>query len=337
MDINSTLLNNDLVEIAEKAGATFRKAGHELRSACPLHHGGNRDAFAVYTDEHGKQKWRCFSGPCGGGDIYDFVQAWQNTDFVGAYQYLGGETNPDPGEIARAAEIREQRARVAKEEKEREHNRALQDLQTARLWEAYHHNLNERTRELWRGRGVIDSYQDYWCLGYNPEFVINWEGGRHCTPTLTIPIQSTPGEVINIRHRLLNPPTPNDKYRPDRPGLQSAPFIAYTQLGFETDPILVVEGEIKSMITFQTIYRDGVTTQVIGIPGKTQFRSLVDRLQGHDCYICFDPDADEQALEAARAVKGKIITLPMKIDDAILAGALDRRSLQLRMKSARKV
>ncbi len=48
------------------------------------------------------------------------------------------------------------------------------------------------------------------------------------------------------------------------------------------------------------------------------------------------PDADAQAEQAAREVGGKVMTIPMKIDDAILAGCLDRRSLYLRMKAARK-
>lgn len=337
MDINGTLLKVDLVEIAEQAGAHFHQANGEWRSACPLHQGDNSNAFAVFTGEDGKQRFVCFSGGCGTGDVFDFVMEWKGCSFVDAYHWLGGTDNIDPAEITRAAELREQRARQAKEEKEREHAKALADLKTARSWEAYHANLTDKSRDLWRKRGLHDEFIDWWQLGYCPTFTINYEGARWVTDTLTIPIMDTSGDVVNVRHRLLSPPEPKDKYRPERPGLPTTPFIAYAALGYDTSKILVVEGEIKAAVTFQTIWSDNNSVQVIGIPGKNQFAKIADSLVGRDVYICFDPDAEEQAAMAAKKVGGRYFTMPMKIDDAITAGALDANGIRRLMHSARRV
>jgi hypothetical protein len=340
MDINGTILKNDLIDIAERAGANFHHAGREQRSACPLHGGNNINAFAVYMDDTGKQRWKCFTGSCGSGDMYDFVMAWQGIDFVGAYRFLGGEQHPDPAKVTAAAHERAEHARVCAEEKANEYLRTLTDLRNAKTWLAYHQQLDQKpdARELWRKRGVPDDWQNFWQLGYCSSFTAGFDGGAWLTPTLTIPVFDPEWNVMNIRHRLLNPPKPNDKYRPERPGLQAAPYIAYPSLGWDTDPIFVVEGEVKSMITFLTMWRkDEPAFQVIGIPGKNQFRGIVDQLQGHDVYICFDPDATQQAAEAARMVKGRYCTFPMKIDDAINAGALDKDGITRLMKMGRKV
>lgn len=343
MDINGILLKNDLLVWAERAGAQFHKSGSEWRSCCPLHGGNNNDAFAVYNDK-GKQRWKCFTGDCGHGDVFDFVMKWQSLpDFMAAYNFLGGDKTPDPLTIARNAEAQAQRAIEAMQAEIDRAQRTLEELRHAQAWLSYHRNLLECTdaRQLWRQRGLPDEWQDWWKLGYCPSFPVGTEAGRWLTPSLTIPVfgvhdGSDEWPVMNVRHRLLNPPKPNDKYRPERPGLQSTPYIANPYSGFDTDPILVVEGEIKAMVTFKTIWANGETIQVIGIPGKTQFRSIVDQLAGHDVYILFDPDAGKQAEEASLQVSGKYITFPMKIDDAINAGALDRAGIKRLLNMGRK-
>lgn len=338
MDLTGTKLRSNLLEWAEKAGAHFHKAGHEWRSACPLHGGNNNDAFAIYS-ERGEQKWKCFTGPCGQGDIYDFISRWQNCDLPEAYRMLGGEEQPDPQAIARAAAEQARRAEIALQEQIEKAQRALDELQRARKWLAYHAELtgNEQARRLWAERGIPQDWQDFWELGYCKDFAISAGDGLHHTPTLAIPIKDCEWNVVNVRHRLLNPLKPGDKYRPDRPGLPAMPFMAHPGVALNADRILIVEGEIKSMVTYRTLYTgEDKTPQVIGIPGKTQFKNIAASLQGHDVWICLDPDAGQEAQEAARMIGGKIITLPMKIDDAILAGELDRNALAWRMATARK-
>lgn len=338
MNLIETKMRSNLLEWAEKAGAKFHRAGHEWRSACPLHGGNNNDAFAVYT-ENGAQKWKCFTGPCGQGDIYDFITLWQSCDLQAAYQMLGGDTQPDPAAVARAAAEQARRAEIALKDQIERAQRALHELQQAQSWLAYHEEAkgNQQARQLWERRGIPQAWQDFWELGFCKDFAISSGDSLHHTPTLTIPIKDCQWNVVNVRHRLLNPVKPNDKYRPDRPGLPAAPFMAHPGISLNNDRILVVEGEIKSMVTYQTMYTsEDKTPQVIGIPGKTQFRHIAEALKGHDVWICFDPDAGKEALEAARMVNGKIITLPMKIDDAILARELDATALAWRMATARK-
>ena len=47
------------------------------RCACPLHGGDNKDAFSVASDG---QSWKCFTGDCGGGDIFSFVEKFEGID-----------------------------------------------------------------------------------------------------------------------------------------------------------------------------------------------------------------------------------------------------------------
>lgn len=342
IDIDGAVTNNDLLALVEKAGAQMQKVSSEWRGACPLHGGDNNNAFAVYHKD-GKDRWRCFTGPCGGGDILDFVMKWQGfKDFMDAYHYLEGDISPDPQLVAQHAAEKAARVIAEMEAQITRAQNVLNELRHAQTWLTYHQQLIARPdhRELWRRRGVSDAWQDFWKLGYCPSFAVGSGDERITTPSLTIPVfgaaQGDDWPVMNVRHRLLNPPKPNDKYRPDRPGLQVAPYIANPYSGWDTDPVLVLEGEIKTMVTFSAFWQEGETIQIIGIPGKTQFRSIADHLRGHDVYICFDPDASEQAHEAAHIVGGKAITFPMKIDDAINAGALDKAGIKRLLRMGRK-
>jgi DNA primase len=44
---------------------------NQLRSTCPIHNGDNPTAFAYDLEKH---LWMCFTGDCGGGDIFDLVE-----------------------------------------------------------------------------------------------------------------------------------------------------------------------------------------------------------------------------------------------------------------------
>lgn len=334
-DINTVLAKNDLLQVAERAGARFHHTGGEYRSFCPLHGGNNPTGFAVYTRD-GKQQWTCFSGDCGTGDVIDFVMRHHRCDFVRACEILGGDSKPDPESVRQAAVERAERAARNLEEQIRRAQDALTDLRSAQAWVAYHDELegNENARRLWRERGVPDDWQNYWQLGYSAGFPVATKDGRWITPTLTIPIFGAGWEVLTIRHRLLNPPTPNDKYRPERPGLSAHPFLGDPDRGLDHHRILVVEGEIKGMVAYLTL--DDPDIQVIGIPGKSWFPHIADQLKGHDVTICFDPDADQEALGAAKSVGGKVVRIAMKVDDAINAGAIDQKLLMSLLAWARK-
>lgn len=334
MNVEALITSVDLVVEAEKAGAQLRQVSGRWSGCCPIHRGDNRTAFSIFDDGR-KQRWHCFSKDCGGGDVIDFVMKAYHKNFKQAVEYLGGGVLSD-AETTQAAEERRRRAEEYAQQKRTEFQQALSQLRSAQLVEKYYQALtaSETAQELWAARGIPVEYQAIWELGYCDKFAVTVDVGKWTTATLTIPIFGEGKNLLNIRHRLLNPFKPNDKYRPERTGFPAVPFIANPEQGYSLDRIIVVEGEIKSMVTYITL--DDVKTQIIGIPGKSNFRRLVDRLKGHNVYICMDPDADEEAHDMARLVGARVITLRMKIDDAINADHLGKNGLNQLIKSARK-
>jgi hypothetical protein len=329
------LAKYDLVDMATRAGTTMKHNQTDWRGPCPLHHGHDPNSFAIYSED-GKQKWKCFSSTCGCGDVIDFYAAWHGVDLKTAITEMRGDSKPDPLAITKAATERAERAEHQLQETIAQAQKALNDLKEARSWEKYHAMLdtNEEARNLWASRGVPQVWQDLWRLGYCDSFHVNTSAGSLVTSTLAMPIFGKDWELLNIRHRLLNPLNPKDKYRPDRPGLPAQPFMTDPDKGMDADNFLIVEGEIKSMVTYITL--DSSKWQVLGVPGKSWFHKITGQLKGKRVVICFDPDADKEAEQAARDTNGKLIRLQVKIDDIINAGELDRDGLRNLIKEAVK-
>lgn len=328
---------NDLVKIAEQAGAVFKYVSGEYRSACPLHHGDNKSAFVVFT-KAGEQAWNCFTGDCGGGDVITFVQKWLGLSFNDACEWLGGEKKIDPLEIARMAEERAKRQIEVLRAEHEKTERLIQELQRTAKWLEYNRIREENTRsqELWQAQGIPKRWQDFWYLGYCNKFTANTQSGLWTTPTLTIPVfQNDWDNVRDIRHRLLNPPVPNDKYRPETPGVGSNLFFADPIKMYDAERILIVEGEKKAMVTYLTVNQPDL--QVIGIPGKKSRKMLFDQFNGQDVWVWLDPDAHAEAEELARNINAKMIKMYFKIDDAINNGILGKRDIYKLMVGARRV
>jgi hypothetical protein len=260
--------------------------------------------------------------------------AWHGVDLKAAIQYLMGDKKPDPATMHRIATERAERAEQRLKQTILAAQSAMKELQEARQWERYHQALEDSdyARELWERRGIPQVWQDLWRLGYCENFRVSTGEGSLVTPTLAMPIFGPGWELLNIRHRLLNPLKPSDKYRPDKPGLKSQVFMTDPDLGMNAENFLIVEGEIKSMVTYITL--DSTKWQVLGVPGKTWFHKISDQLRGKRVVICFDPDADIEAAKAAKETGGKIIRLPVKIDDIINDGGLDKNGLRNLIKGA---
>ena len=330
-----TALKTDLVNTVRKAGSNPKYAYGEWRCTCPIHNGENENNFSIY-DLGDKQRWKCWSRDCGQGDVIDFIMAYKGFDLKRAVEYLGGGMDITPDEIKVLAAERVRKAEEFEQQKKVEYLSALEELQQAKAWLEYYQNLDrfDVARRLWNERGIPDVYQSIWELGYCDKFTYSTKQGKMITPSLTIPIFGPGRELLNIRHRLLNPFNPGDKYRPHRPGLRSFPFLADPDKGYDFDHILVVEGEIKAAVAYLTI--DSVKLQVIGIPGKNQFRSIIDKLKGKNVVILFDPDAGKEAVEAAKLVKGRVVHLKVKVDDAINSGDLDQATLKRILNNSRR-
>ena len=332
MNIDALKQTVDLVTLVEQSGGQLRRHGNEWRGACPIHRGNNPTGFVVYDDQH----WRCFSSDCGSGDALDLVMKLKGISLTEAYRLLGGQDKVDPLEVSRLAAERAERTIKEMESKLVEYQRVLDDLKQTQVWLKYATELetNQRARQLWKMRGIGEDFQSYWQLGYCPDFTITTDAGKWHTPTLTIPIFGKGWTPLNIRHRLLNPANPKDKYRPDRPGLKAEPFLCDPDIAYDCERVLIVEGEIKSMVTYATLNSD--RWQVIGIPGKNNLK-VGEKLLHSDVFICLDPDAQDESIELARMTHGRIVDIPGKIDDLILDKVLDKTSLQSLIREAKRI
>jgi Zinc-binding domain of primase-helicase len=303
----------------------FRKYGaNEWHGECP--NCGGDDRFVIFTDKP-FPKWNWFCRQCHpeSGWIDELNPA------------LREELSPSE-KARRAAEYARLREESLKREIERAQE-ALKELQSAQSWLRYHEQMTDEARQQWESWGIPDFWQEFWKLGFDPDRIVWSNKEQWHTPTMTIPIFApATWEVLNVRHRLLNPPRPGDKYRPEKSGLPAALFIADPDEPV-SNKTLLVEGEKKSMVSFITA--DDPTLQVVGIPGKNPPKELLEQLNNCDpLYICLDPDATPEAHKVALSVgadRCRLIELPDKIDDLILKYQLDNSWMRRMMRQAVKV
>jgi len=328
-NVEEIVQGSDLRVLVEKAGGQFGRSG---RTACPIHGGHDATGFAVYENA-GREYWKCFSGDCGGGDVIDFVMVWQGLDFKRACEFLGGNIQADPVEMKRLADERVERAKKEFEDKQHRLEAARKELQVAERHLHYHQTMGDWARRMWIERGLDEGMQDFFTLGACDSFRINED---YQTPTLTIPILGERRELLNIKHRLVKPQNPKDKYRPEKSGLGAfPPFLAIPEMGYDGGIIIVTEGEIKAMVVWATLEETDI--QVIGIPGRSQFKSVENDLMGKNVIVIPDPGAEKEAVELARAVKGRFLTLPDKVDDFILNTQMKPDTLYSLLRQGRKV
>lgn len=332
-DTEKLLASVSLLELVQRAGAQPKKVGGSWRSACPIHGGHNDSGFAIY-EKDGRQLWQCFSGDCGGGDAISFVQSWQSMDFKRACGFLGGDVLSDPLEMTRLANERAERAKQDLDKAIAKAEAARAELQAAQIHLYYHEHMPACSYQNWLDRGLNDSDIGFWYLGGKEDYIVN---GYH-TPTLTIPIFDTQRNLLNVKHRLINPnpQKPNDKYRPEREGLGPfPPFLAVPEMGYDGATILVLEGEIKAMVTWARC--GNIEMQCIGVPGRSNYKPLTEKLFGKNVVVVPDPGAEKDAIAFAKQVSGKVLMLPDKIDDLITRNHFDADWLNSLMKQARRV
>lgn len=314
----------NITQALEYAGATF----HKNRCNCPIH-GGQDKNLEVFDSG---RAWTCHSRvECNqyGHDGIGLLRALNGWSFLEVKEKY--DKPADPQEAARRAAQNAERAARELQEKIEQAQKALEELQKARKWQEYHQMMGDGARDLWRLRGIPDEWQNYWNLGYClscPTYAPS--------ASLTIPLfQPNEAEPRNIKHRLLTPENPKDKYRPEKSGLPAVPFYGDNVLPVAAaDRVIIVEGEIKAAVTFSTLNYEG--WQVIGLPGKDAFRTVPD-LAGHDgVWLIPDPDGLEAWGKFAHTLGGRVVTLPEKIDDLIIAGAMERSDLLGLLDQARK-
>lgn len=331
-DVESILNNADLRQLVERAGGEPDNKG---RCACPLHGGQNDNAFSIFQKD-GRDYWKCWTGDCGQGDAIDFVKVWQGIDFKNACAFLGGDVISDPQAMEASAKERLERAKIKHEEARLQVEARRAELQVAQLHVYYHETMQEWARLEWVRRGIDEAYQGLWTLGACEDKKITYKGEDYHTPTITIPLVDEKFNLLNIKHRLIRPPKPNDKYRPDKEGLGAfPPFIAFPDVGYNADMIWIMEGEIKAMVT-ATISPDA-GWQFIGVPGQDAYDKLPAELfKDKNVIVVPDPNAELKAWNFAKKIGARFLMTPEKIDDLINENQYGGDWLSAMSKQARK-
>lgn len=216
-------------------------------------------------------------------------------------------------------EFAEERARL-EQARAAELDKRVHEFTAAEIWAAAYRRMNADNREWWRSRGVPDEWQNYLQLGYIADKTIYAGDNFYHTPAYTIPyLRQQKAPPVTMQYRLVDPPDPKDKYRFES-GLPAAWYMARLQP--LADEVVICEGAIKSIVT--AVYgglREDVS--ILAVPGKTSWAGIVEHVK--PCgrvWVVLDPDGEQPAANLCRKIgpAARLVTIPEKIDDAILAG-----------------
>ena len=228
----------------------------------------------------------------------------------------GDALRPTPEQMQEAQEKRRQLAELERSRLQTK----IERLRSEAYWEAWNQNMGESARRLWREAGIPDSMQNYWELGYRPDY----QGQGFSSPALTIPYFAPGRQALTVQYRLLNPPKPSDKYRFET-GLKSDVWLADPEQE-PTGRCLLVEGMKKAGVCFvQLVAGAGEDLTVVAVPSKSPGSQMLERIAKCEVvYIALDPDAyaaqrgmRPAVNRLAKELKGRarIVKLPVKPDD----------------------
>jgi len=295
----------------------------------------------LFVQQHSPTEWSSTCPECGGavhpsGEWPDRCRLFADehpTLFcrrcgLVAYPDQYGDKNytpPTPQELER---FRQERI-AAEEARKRSAERALALLQDQRLWERYYLQAGKTGREYWERRGIPGCWQDFWQLGYIEQREFYIDGAPYYTATATIPLFAQGAEVVNIKHRLIDPPRQGkDKYRYEISG-QPAPMFLCDPDKPVAGHVVAVEGEIKAAVTFARLDDPNVT--MVGLPGVTPPPGVVSQLsQAERVTLVTDPGSQAETWRLCKQVglsKTRVLIPPVKVDDMILASRLSRQDV----------
>lgn len=199
--------------------------------------------------------------------------------------------------------------------------------------------MTKENRKQWSDWGVPDDLQDFWRLGFVKSRIVNSRvKGVNLAeyPAYTIPKYGLGWSLRNIDFRLMDTPPGEGKYRflPIPP----APFISRPDLDqlHNHGVAYIVEGSKKAMVTSIMLDR----AQVIGLPSVDSWAGISDQLEGCEIiYVILDPDGWSKARKLCKRIgpAARQVTLPEKIDDSILSGALTRDGFNRILAYSRRV
>ena len=292
-----------------------------------------------YIQQWGREEWSASCPQCGGaphsgdGSLPDRFRMWTNASgknkVMGWCRKCGYLWFPDSDRPPCPEDLEKWRREqiVREEQRKRDAERAIELLNSERIWEQYHENVSRYTfaRDTIRSWGIPDEFADAWKIGFVPDFTVHSKKyGEYYSPAVTIPVWQPGWQVKNVKVRVLNPKDMGDRYRKVYKTGEDGAF--WTNPSLESDTCLVVEGEKKAMVC--SVWRPE-NMQVIGLPTKSPSRELLAQFaKFKSIYLCLDPDAQSDLGKLVKTLgkfRTKVLTLPGKIDDMIVNNSLNLR------------
>lgn len=191
---------SDIVEVIG-ASLPLKRAGVNFVTLCPFH----REKTPSFNVNPGKQIFHCF-GCHKGGDVFRFVQEYENLSFVEAVRRLA-----DRASIAIEVDAAQgQQTRYLKETLLQIHEGIAQRWQAALINDA----AGQIARDYLARRGVSDEAVKLFRLGYAPDLwddTVNWAKSKSYEPAtveqagLVIRRESGEGHYDRFRGRLMFP------------------------------------------------------------------------------------------------------------------------------------
>jgi hypothetical protein len=188
--------------------------------------------------------------------------------------------------------------------------------------------MTDEHKQWWTNSGVPVEWQRFWMLGHINNKVIYHQDKYYNLEAYMIPKHGLNWEIKNIDYRLVDPPLGVGRYRPE-PGIPQTFFISRPDLKEITadGTVVIVEGSKKAMVTAIML---GGAVQVLGVPGAMSWAGVAKAVKEVErVVVILDPDAEVAAAKLANTIGPSAIrlTLPTKIDDAIILGMLDEDTL----------
>lgn len=199
-----------------------------------------------------------------------------------------------------------------------DYERNLQDLNDSTHWLDFHHNLEDEHRKWLQDRGVPVEYQNRWLLGYTPRKSYIFDEAVYQCPAYTIPKTGHDLRLTNLDYRLIEPVEGSGKYRSES-GLLPSVFIAEPGKT-DHERVFIVEGSFKAMVLHIFLEQHDWPGQVIGLPGVGSKLWQEHVYDYPTAYVMMDPDRPHITKQIAAKAHARPIFMPVKIDDAIVAG-----------------
>lgn len=297
--------HNEFTQIG-LAAESFHSSGQgriEWHGPCPFC--GGEDRFVIFVDRK-FPSWNWWCRVCGKSGWADQINPRLKSEVTSEQRRAWA-----------------QQAGQKRIESEARRQLAQQQFCKDELWIMLHNKMSEANRQWWDGQGIPEYLQNFYHLGFESNKTFEHNGEFFKSDAYTIPKFGLLYTPLNMDYRIVNPPPGAGKYRP-KSGLPAAYFLSRPDYCEMPDELFIVEGSKKAIIFCQ--YLDQ-TRQVIGVPSKNSWAGAEETCKKSGrVWIMLDPDAPDWARRLALAIgkQSRIVSLPVKPDDFILAGARER-------------